>query len=151
MLAGDGDVDLNDTEGLDEQELKHLEYISHWKQTGMAYALEHATRPSTVGLAISSSPLALLAWIGEKHFEWSDKDTISLDKSLSMITLYWFTSSYPRCIWPYRDLVFGKGSSISKTKPLGYSVFNDLSLVPKAWSKYYPNMKFRKAHEKASN
>ena len=27
-----------------------------------AYALEHATRPSTIGLALASSPIALLAW-----------------------------------------------------------------------------------------
>jgi microsomal epoxide hydrolase len=29
---------------------------------GSAYALEHATKPSTIGMVLSSSPLALLAW-----------------------------------------------------------------------------------------
>lgn len=116
----------------------------------MAYALEHGTRPATIGLVLSSSPLALLAWIGEKHLEWSDTDDIPLDKILSMITLYWFTSSISRCIWPYRSLVLGRGGSgqISTTKPMGYSAFRDITVLPKAWSKYYPNMKFRKAHDK---
>ena len=29
---------------------------------GAAYAREHGTRPSTIGLVLSSSPIALLAW-----------------------------------------------------------------------------------------
>lgn len=32
-----------------------------WK-TGFGYALEHDTRPGTIGFVLSSSPLALLAW-----------------------------------------------------------------------------------------
>ena len=31
-------------------------------KTGAGYALEQATRPSTLGLVLSSNPLALLAW-----------------------------------------------------------------------------------------
>lgn len=31
-------------------------------QGGMGYAIIHGTKPSTIGLAIASSPLALLAW-----------------------------------------------------------------------------------------
>lgn len=30
--------------------------------TGSAYALEHGTRPSTIGHVLSTSPVALLAW-----------------------------------------------------------------------------------------
>ncbi|KAI9804726.1 MAG: hypothetical protein M1825_001094 [Sarcosagium campestre] len=41
---------------------------------GRGYAMEHATRPSTIGIVLSSSPIALLAWIGEKFLEWSDVD-----------------------------------------------------------------------------
>lgn len=33
-----------------------------FRATGMAYAMEQATRPSTIGLALSASPLALLSW-----------------------------------------------------------------------------------------
>ena len=44
------------------EEQEQMERNEAWLQTGLAYALEHGTRPATVGLAISSSPLALLAW-----------------------------------------------------------------------------------------
>lgn len=29
---------------------------------GIAYALEHAINPSTIGLVLASSPMALMAW-----------------------------------------------------------------------------------------
>lgn len=29
---------------------------------GLAYALEHATRASTIGFVLASSPIALIAW-----------------------------------------------------------------------------------------
>lgn len=40
--------------------------------TGIGYAMEQGTKPATVGLAISASPIALLAWIGEKWVGWTD-------------------------------------------------------------------------------
>lgn len=50
------------SDGLTPEELHIIERTETWRQTGLAYALEHGTRPATAGLAISSSPLALLAW-----------------------------------------------------------------------------------------
>jgi microsomal epoxide hydrolase len=44
------------------EEKMQMEKAAEWRQTGMAYALEHGTRPATVGLTVSSSPLAMLAW-----------------------------------------------------------------------------------------
>ncbi len=34
---------------------------------GSAYALEHATKPSTIGLVLASNPMALMAWYGQFH------------------------------------------------------------------------------------
>ncbi|KAL4981449.1 Alpha/Beta hydrolase protein [Aspergillus falconensis] len=66
-------------------EEEHLERANTWLQTGVSYALEHGTRPSTIGLVVSSNPLALLAWIGEKYLEWTDpRRLIPLDTIPSM-------------------------------------------------------------------
>ncbi|KAL2851048.1 Alpha/Beta hydrolase protein [Aspergillus pseudoustus] len=135
---------------LDERE--HLERTNKWRETGFAYALEHGTRPSTIGLVISSSPLALLAWIGEKHLEWSDpRGPISLDTILSMVTFYWFTSTFPRALYHaelVKNVLAGKSHPISLEKPMGYSLFPyDLVLVPHAWAKEtYPNLVLFKTH-----
>lgn len=50
------------TDLLAPEDLRILDRTRKWQQDGLAYALEHGTRPATVGLAISSSPLSLLAW-----------------------------------------------------------------------------------------
>ena len=50
------------TEGLTEQDHAHIARNKRWLATGWAYANTHATRPATIGLVLSSSPLALLAW-----------------------------------------------------------------------------------------
>lgn len=148
FLGPDPKADHTNLEGLDEHELQLLKRRNQWRATGTAYALEHASRPSTIGLVLASSPLAVLAWVGEKLLEWSDlDDAIPLDTILNMVSLYWFTSSLPRCIWPYRDIFYGEPAPISKTKPLGYSAFKDLDFIPKAWAKTtYPNLAFRKDH-----
>jgi microsomal epoxide hydrolase len=50
------------SDGLTPEELQQLERTNTWRKTGLAYALEHGTRPATIGLVVSSNPLALLAW-----------------------------------------------------------------------------------------
>ncbi|KAL9621026.1 MAG: hypothetical protein Q9160_004544 [Pyrenula sp. 1 TL-2023] len=43
-------------------ELIGLARAHEFDRTGSAYALEHATRPNTIGFALASSPIALLSW-----------------------------------------------------------------------------------------
>lgn len=45
-----------------ENELITLKRTEDFRATGMAYAMIHGTRPSTVGLAVASSPQGLLSW-----------------------------------------------------------------------------------------
>ena len=47
---------------LSEEEQKGLERYNNFGALGNAYAREHGTRPATIGLVLSSSPVALLAW-----------------------------------------------------------------------------------------
>jgi microsomal epoxide hydrolase len=54
--------DQPDQDKLTAFEKERLEAVEQWRENGMAYANEHGTRPSTIGHALSSSPLALLAW-----------------------------------------------------------------------------------------
>lgn len=47
---------------LSEEEQKGLKIAGDFAEMGNAYAREHGTRPATIGLVLSSSPVALLAW-----------------------------------------------------------------------------------------
>ncbi|KAH8901943.1 alpha/beta-hydrolase [Coniochaeta sp. PMI_546] len=107
------------TQGLNPHDLKLLEKAAQWRTTGSGYALEHATRPATIGLALSSSPLALLAWTAEKFIDDSD-EPLPLAVVLRMVSLYWFTDSLPRSLYPYRAALLGPdGVRMCREKPLG--------------------------------
>lgn len=54
--------DQFDINALSDAEKKGLGRYNNFGTLGNAYAREHGTRPSTIGLVLSSSPLALLAW-----------------------------------------------------------------------------------------
>ena len=104
---------------LEQEEFKRMGYF---RTHGTAYVAEHATRPSTIGHVLSTSPVALLAWyppsfpkspmannathrIGEKFLTWTDEDP-SLDTMLEVISLWYLTETMPRSIYPYRQVTF---------------------------------------------
>ncbi|KAI5464361.1 putative hydrolases or acyltransferase [Mariannaea sp. PMI_226] len=143
-----------DEEELSARETQHLARARAWRASGMGYALEQSTRPATIGLALSSSPLALLAWIGEKFVEWSD-ETPPLEEILGITTSYWLTRTYPSTLWSYRSIAKEgvQGLPTSREKPLGYSLFpRELGVVPRPWAeKLYPNLISYVVHEKGSH
>ena len=47
---------------LTEADKRGLERSEWFASDASAYAAQHATRPATIGYAIASSPVALLAW-----------------------------------------------------------------------------------------
>jgi len=51
-----------DSSTLSEEDTKGIEQFAEFKAFGSAYAVAQATRPATVGIVLSSSPIALLAW-----------------------------------------------------------------------------------------
>lgn len=53
-------------EHLNDFEKRGLERGTEFMSFGSAYALEHGTRPSTIGHVLASNPMALLAWYVEK-------------------------------------------------------------------------------------
>ncbi|GAM90445.1 hypothetical protein ANO11243_084880 [Dothideomycetidae sp. 11243] len=126
---------------------------------GDAYGREHATRAGTIGLALSASPIALLAWIGEKFLEWSDEDP-PLDKILDCVSLYWLTDTLPRCIYTYRSGYGPNAKEINEvlekngppTKPMGYSYFPcELECTPVSWFGTVHNLVWFNRHERGGH
>lgn len=130
-------------EGLDEYELQDVETIEKFINRGAGYAVMHATRPATTGLVLSSSPVALLAWIAEKFLDWTDK-TPDTETILAFVTLYWLTDTISRSLYPYRNdfapdpQVPSHGDAtrwlVPRGKPFGFSHFpKEILPPPKAW------------------
>ncbi|KAF5482671.1 putative epoxide hydrolase, partial [Colletotrichum aenigma] len=91
-----------DDPSLSSKDKEAIEYVGRRFLTPTTgAALLQSTRPATIGAMVSSSPLALLAWMGEKFLEWPD-DPIGIDELLTNVTLYWLTDTMPRCIYTYR-------------------------------------------------
>ncbi|MEV8319803.1 epoxide hydrolase family protein [Streptomyces sp. NPDC059900] len=84
------------TDGLTAVEREWAEDTRDFWRQRAAYAKQQATRPQTIGYALVDSPVGLLAWILDKFAEWSDTEdspfeTISRDRILDDVTLYWLT------------------------------------------------------------
>ncbi|KAK0353752.1 hypothetical protein LTS02_007981 [Friedmanniomyces endolithicus] len=139
-------------DALSKEEQEGLVRYNDFGNLGNAYAREHGTRPSTIGLVLSSSPVALLAWVGEKFLQWSDESP-PLDEILDSVTLYWFTDSFPRAIYPYRQFFGPKPTFFHPDaqwyikKPMGYSWHpKELAPVPKAWVAKSGNLVWYRGH-----
>lgn len=66
--------------------------------------------------------------VAEKFEQWSDTNP-PLDQILDDVTLYWFTQSFPRAIYGYRQFFapepqfFHNDPAYFIKKPFGYSLF----------------------------
>lgn len=151
--------DVPDSE-VSSTEQKGLERAEEFSERASAYAMEHGTRPATIGFVLQSNPIALFAWISEKFITWTDT-TPQLDDILDSVTLYWFTQSFPRCIYPYREYHGGRTTSgvgphsdpkWKFEKPFGYSYFPmELAPMPLAWVKTSGDLVWSKEHDKGGH
>ncbi|KAF8207393.1 epoxide hydrolase-like protein [Mycena galopus ATCC 62051] len=137
-----GPPENDDHSILSQAEREALDRGAVFRQTGWAYGIEQGTRPNTLGFALSSSPLALLAWFEEMR-EWSDENS-SMDEILTNVSVYWFTSSISTSFYPCRESIT-RGPSYYKyhEKPVGYTWF-PLEIIPppESWVKKDCNLVF---------
>jgi microsomal epoxide hydrolase len=140
--------------GISEPELVGLERAKEFSRIGSSYALQHATKPSTIAFVVGSNPVSLLAWIGEKFLDWTD-DTPPIDTILESVSLYWLTDTFATTIYPYRALftpgVIGahENPKWHIYKPMGYSWFpKELAPIPRAWVETTGQLVFHREHDK---
>uniref|UniRef100_A0A8H7NHA4 AB hydrolase-1 domain-containing protein n=1 Tax=Bionectria ochroleuca TaxID=29856 RepID=A0A8H7NHA4_BIOOC len=143
---------------ISDAERQGLQRLQNFLTSGNAYFQEHNTRPATIGYVLSSSPLALLAWIGEKFIEWTDT-TPDYEEILDSVTLYWFTESIARGLYPYRTPHGTPGlhpllsdPKYYCEKPLGYSSFpHELGPTPVEWLRKEANLVWHRLHSKGGH
>jgi pimeloyl-ACP methyl ester carboxylesterase len=93
---------------LSEAEAEYLRRTTRWDETEGAYRAMQSTKPQTLAYGLNDSPAGLAAWILEKWRSWSqsggDLDAhFSRDFLLTMVTLYWATSTIAPSMRDYFD------------------------------------------------
>jgi pimeloyl-ACP methyl ester carboxylesterase len=84
--------------GLTDAELARLKVRQVFQAEETGYQQIQGTKPQTIGIALTDSPVGLAAWIVEKFRTWCDCEgnpeaVFTKDELLTNITLYWTTQS----------------------------------------------------------
>lgn len=61
-------------------------------------------QPLTIGVAVGASPLAILAYIGEKIYAWSDPGCLNTDDILDTAALYYLSRSFASSVMIYHQV-----------------------------------------------
>ncbi|OAL43684.1 alpha/beta-hydrolase [Pyrenochaeta sp. DS3sAY3a] len=135
---------------IDAVEQAGLQRAAAFAAQGDAYAREHGQRPATIGLLLSTSPLALLLWTAEKFLEWAD-EPLPMDRILDHVSLYWLTETFARSIYPYRQTLGPSPEDLASKfyidKPVGYSYFpKEIAPIPRAWVATTANLVWSRQH-----
>ncbi|KFZ80995.1 epoxide hydrolase [Amycolatopsis sp. MJM2582] len=128
------------TEGLTPAERKWTEETHHFWHHRAAYAKQQATRPQTIGYSLVDSPVGLLAWILDKFAEWSDTEdspfeTISRDRVLDDVTLYWLTRTGASSARIYYESHNSLDPGLRVDVPAAITVYpRDIEKYPRPWA-----------------
>lgn len=120
------------------EEAHALARIQHYADWDSGYSKQQATRPQTLGYALTDSPAGQAAWILEKFWAWTDcnghpENVLHRDELLDNVMLYWVTAtatSSARLYWES----FGGRRNQPVSVPTGVAVFPKEIVPPvRAW------------------
>ncbi|WP_327685538.1 epoxide hydrolase family protein [Streptomyces sp. NBC_00467] len=128
------------TDGLTAAERTWTEETRDFWRHRAAYAKQQATRPQTIGYSLVDSPVGLLAWILDKFAEWSDTEdspfeTISIDRVLDDVTLYWLTRTGASAARIYYESHNSLDPGLRVDVPSAISMYpRDIEKCPRPWA-----------------
>ena len=134
-------------EELSAEEQRAADRYQRFLSDGFGYFLLQATRPQTIGYALTDSPLGQAAWIYEKFHAWTDnggdpEDALTRDEMLDVITLYWLTETAASSARMYLENADVIGEPPVVEMPVGCSIFpREIVPTPRSWAeRVYPNL-----------
>jgi epoxide hydrolase len=125
------------------EEQRAVDSIRRLQTKGFGYFEEQATKPQTIGYALTDSPAGQAAWIYEQfHAHTDPKSGLSLEQILDDITLYWLTGTAASSARIYfEDSNLGTNGGIVDL-PVGCSIFpQEIYQAPRRWAEAcYPRL-----------
>jgi hypothetical protein len=143
-----------------KQELKDLERAqAHFMGKGRGYYTILSTKPQTVSVSLTDSPVGLLSFLWEKLHDWTDAYDWTDDEILTWISIYWFSAASPGSSGViYKEAIksMEPGGSLPYTKlmswldmPLGVSYFpGEVANMPRSWLSQAGKWVFISDHDK---
>ncbi len=128
------------TDGLTAAERAWTEETRDFWHHRAAYAKQQATRPQTIGYSLVDSPVGLLAWILDKFAEWTDTEdspfeTISIDRILDDVTLYWLTRTGASAARIYYESHNSLDPELRVDVPSAITMYpRDVEKCPQVWA-----------------
>lgn len=132
---------------------------SHWfDKEGSHYGFLQASKPQTLGYALTDSPVALLAWIYEKLHDWTDAYPWTDDEILTWICLYLFSTPGPAAsLRIYYEALHEEGDADGSRNAalgwlpgtlLGLAQFpRDIYVLPRVWGRGLGKVVFDRERE----
>jgi pimeloyl-ACP methyl ester carboxylesterase len=93
-----------DPAALPKHEQRFIEAATRRFMPESAYAMVHASRPRSLAVGLSDSPVGLASWILDRFHAWSDGDLetrFGRDVLLTNIMLYWVTRTIGPSVFAY--------------------------------------------------
>ena len=136
VTARTTDMDMAD---LTPAEQRALADIQRYMTEGNGYSTQQATKPQTIGYALTDSPAGQAAWIYEKLADWTDsgrvpETVLSRDAMLDDIMLYWLPGTAASSARLYYES-FRSFPSDPVTIPTACSIFpKELFRASRRWA-----------------
>ncbi|KAJ9630263.1 hypothetical protein H2204_008481 [Knufia peltigerae] len=147
---------------LNDWEKAAAERTVHTLRTGMGYYNIQATKTQTIAIAVTASPLGLLAWIYEKLHDWTDGYPWTEEEVLTWVCIYAYSTAGAAAsmrIYYEETNQKGGGSSVvtaqrdtGKTVKIGVSQFPaELTPPRELWLHTLGNVVYIKQHARGGH
>ena len=147
-----------DTDNMSEDEQQVLADLQFYMDWDSGYSKQQATRPQTIGYGLVDSPVALMSWILEKFYFWTDHaehevSVVDNDQLLDNIMMYWLNASgasSARLYWESFNDLFDQSEVLV---PTGVTIFpKEIIRASQRWAKKrYPNIHYWNHAEKGGH
>ena len=140
-----------------KEEQAALDALATFRETGVGYFIEQATRPETIGYALLDSPIALAAWmidhdtdsyqkIARAFVDGQPSGNLTREDIVDNITLYWLTGTGASAARSYWEEGQENARAVGQapppvTIPVGFTTFpGEIWRTPRSWvERAYPN------------
>lgn len=141
---------INESQQYTAFEQARLDQMNWFMETNHHYAGIQETKPLTLGYGLHDSPVAMLAWMADKLFLWSDKYQWTPTELVTWTLLHYLPGP-TTALAPYREInprtQLDHLRNHRVTVPSGASAFpKELGMVPRVWAEKTMNVVFWADH-----